>query len=90
MITLSGVGVKVTSEFESNFIETELDVGMLEGFPALIWCKGGSQVFTKCAELEFSVQEAAEISRENNVGGPFRTPHIRGAGRQSKLRRRRE
>jgi hypothetical protein len=63
------VGVEPASEFESNFIEAELAVSMLEEIPASIWCVGNSQVVTELAELEFCVQTAAKLSSENNPAG---------------------
>src|ERR1700686_826110 len=68
-MSVRSVGVQTTSTFESNFIEAELTVSMLEDFPALIWCNGSSQVVTERAELEFCVQVAAEVSSENNPAG---------------------
>src|ERR1700686_3651024 len=65
-MSVRSVGVQTTSTFESNFIEAELTVSMLEDFPALVWCNGSSQVVTERAELEFCVQVAAEVSSENN------------------------
>src|ERR1700676_3042937 len=68
-MSIRSVGVETTSAFESNFIEAELAVSMLEDFPALIWCNGSSQVVTESVELEFCVQVAAEVSSENNPAG---------------------
>jgi hypothetical protein len=65
-MSVRSVGVETTSEFESDFIEAELAVSMLEDFPALIWCNGSSQVVTERAELELGVQVAAEVSSEDN------------------------
>jgi hypothetical protein len=70
-VTVRGVGVETASESEPNFMEAELAVGMLEDFPALIWCKGSSQVVTERAELELGVQEAAKVSSENHAAGHF-------------------
>src|ERR1700681_1180707 len=67
-MSVRSVGVETTSAFESNFIEAELAVSMLEDFPALICCNGSSQVVTERTELEFSVQVAAEVSSEKNPG----------------------
>lgn len=70
-MTVRSVSVETASKFESNFIEAELAVSMLEDFPALIWGNGSSQVFTERAEPEFGVQEAAEVPSENNSAGHF-------------------
>ena len=70
-MTVRSVGVETAYEFESNFIESELAVSMLEDFPALIWCNSRSQVVTECAELELGVQLAAEVSSENQAAGHF-------------------
>jgi hypothetical protein len=67
--TVRGVRVETASGFESNFIEPELGVRMLEDFPALLWCNGSGQVVTEHAELELGVQKAAEVSTENKAAG---------------------
>src|ERR1700680_2214422 len=68
-MSVRSVIVETTSAFESNFIEAELAVSMLEDFPALIWCNGSSQVATERVELELGVQAAAKGSSENNAAG---------------------
>jgi hypothetical protein len=52
-------------------MEAELTVSVLENFPALIWRDRSSQVFTEGAELEFSIQVTAEVSRENHAASHF-------------------
>ena len=69
VVTVRGVRVETASGFESNFIEPELAVRMLEDFPALCWCNGSGQVVTEHAELELGVQKAAEVSTENKAAG---------------------
>jgi hypothetical protein len=71
VMTVRSVSVEAASEFESNFIEAELAVSMLEDFPALVWCSGSSHVFTERAELELGVQVTAELSSENHAASHF-------------------
>jgi hypothetical protein len=66
-MTVRCVGVETATEFESNFIEAELAVRMLKDFPTLFCCNGSSQLVTECVELEFGVQEAAEVSSESHA-----------------------
>lgn len=68
-MTVCCVGVETASKFESNFIEAELAVCMLEDFPALIWCNGSIQVDTERAELKLRVQVTTEVSSENHAAG---------------------
>jgi hypothetical protein len=72
VMTIRGVGIEMSSDFESNLVEAEFAVSSLENFPALIWRGGSSQVSTKRAELKFGVQCAPEVSGENQAAGHFK------------------
>jgi hypothetical protein len=69
VMTVCSVGVELTTEFESDFIETELAVSILQDFPALIRCAGCSQFVSERAELELGFQLAAEVSAKNHTAG---------------------